>query len=231
MGYEVIVFTASHRCYADEILNYLDPENELIHHRLYRENCIQTAAGLYIKDLRVIDRPLSQTVIIDNATYSFAFQLDNGIPIIPFYSDTHDRALAKILSYIHTLHTAEDQDYPKHNRNQFQLYKLIDSNVANFINYYLDDEEDEDSVEDMGEGSPDGLSDLFAPIRSTKSSLAFGEFCKINEITESEEEEEHRSSVLKSLTMFTQGLQLERSQSVYKTSTSTMDEEPTKLFQ
>ena len=30
---------------------------------------------MYVKDLRVINRDLSQMVIIDNAAYSFAFQV------------------------------------------------------------------------------------------------------------------------------------------------------------
>lgn len=29
-------------------------------------------------------------VLIDNAAYSYAFQLDNGIPIIPYYHGTKD---------------------------------------------------------------------------------------------------------------------------------------------
>lgn len=35
-NFEVIVFTASHSCYANVVLDYLDPNNEFIHHRLYR---------------------------------------------------------------------------------------------------------------------------------------------------------------------------------------------------
>ena len=33
---EIIVFTASHHSYADIILDYIDPNNELFDHRLYR---------------------------------------------------------------------------------------------------------------------------------------------------------------------------------------------------
>ena len=40
---------------------------------------------MYIKDLRVINRKENEMVLIDNAAYSYAFQLDNGIPIIPYY--------------------------------------------------------------------------------------------------------------------------------------------------
>jgi TFIIF-interacting CTD phosphatase-like protein len=34
--FEIVAFTASERCYADAILNEIDPEGEYIHHRLYR---------------------------------------------------------------------------------------------------------------------------------------------------------------------------------------------------
>ena len=37
--YQVVVFTASHKFYADVVLDYLDPNNELIHHRFYRDSC------------------------------------------------------------------------------------------------------------------------------------------------------------------------------------------------
>jgi CTD small phosphatase-like protein 2 len=36
--FEVVVFTASHQSYADAVLDYLDPLNKLIHHRLYRDS-------------------------------------------------------------------------------------------------------------------------------------------------------------------------------------------------
>lgn len=38
--FEVVVFTASEKTYADAILDHLDPHSRFIHHRLYRENCI-----------------------------------------------------------------------------------------------------------------------------------------------------------------------------------------------
>ena len=40
---------------------------------------------MYVKDLRIINRRLSDMVLIDNAAYSYAFQLDNGIPILSYY--------------------------------------------------------------------------------------------------------------------------------------------------
>ena len=41
---------------------------------------------MYVKDLRVIGRDLKSMVLVDNAAYSYAYQLGNGIPILPYYS-------------------------------------------------------------------------------------------------------------------------------------------------
>ncbi len=63
--------------------------------RLYRESCVRSQDGVYVKDMRIFDkcRSLSDLVLVDNAVYSFGYQLENGIPIIPFYDDKEDEEL------------------------------------------------------------------------------------------------------------------------------------------
>lgn len=51
--FQVIVFTASHKAYADVVLDMIDPHNEIFEMRLYRDSCIRTQDGVYIKDLRI----------------------------------------------------------------------------------------------------------------------------------------------------------------------------------
>ena len=51
---QIVVFTASHQTYADAILDYIDPRKELFSYRMYRQHCVETPEGLYVKDLRVI---------------------------------------------------------------------------------------------------------------------------------------------------------------------------------
>ena len=119
-NFEVIVFTASHSCYANVVLNYLDPENKYIHHRLYREHCYQTQ-NMYVKDLRVIDRPISDMVLVDNAAYSYAFQLDNGIPIIPYYEGKSDFELKALQHYLEGMLVAKD--LREVNKKTFKLHE------------------------------------------------------------------------------------------------------------
>ncbi len=51
---------------------------------------------MYIKDLRIINRSLSDMVLVDNAAYSYYFQLENGIPIIPYYHGDVDFELKEL---------------------------------------------------------------------------------------------------------------------------------------
>ena len=82
------------------VLDYLDPKGDLVHHRLFREHCYETVGGTYVKDLRVLNRDLSQVVLVDNAAYSYAFQLDNAIPILPYYQGKNDFELKALQHYL-----------------------------------------------------------------------------------------------------------------------------------
>ena len=63
------------------ILDCLDKDREIIKYRLYRQHCVNTEAGVYVKDLRIIqDRELKDIVLVDNSIISFAFNMDNGVP-------------------------------------------------------------------------------------------------------------------------------------------------------
>ena len=101
--YQVIAFTASDRQYANAILDFIDPDKELIQYRLYRDHCVETEYG-YIKDLRIIaNRDLKDLVLVDNSVLSFSFQIENGIPILPFYVDRRDEELLHLVYYLRCL--------------------------------------------------------------------------------------------------------------------------------
>jgi Dullard-like phosphatase family protein len=111
-GYDIICYTASVKQYADVILDYIDVDKNIFSKRLYRQNCIRTKMGnekVFIKDLRIFNEvDIKDIIIIDNSALSFALNLDNGIPILPFYDNKNDTELLTLANYLKELVNSKD---------------------------------------------------------------------------------------------------------------------------
>jgi len=135
--YEIIVFTASQSCYANVVIDHLDPKGQYIQHRLFREHCTPTEEGVYVKDLRVIgNRNMQDMILVDNAAYSFGYQIENGIPIIPYYDNKTDQELKHLIPYLKFLSSAKDPreinklTFKLHNYSQYNSPEQILQNVV-----------------------------------------------------------------------------------------------------
>jgi carboxy-terminal domain RNA polymerase II polypeptide A small phosphatase len=104
--YEIVIYTASLNKYADPLLDLLDP-HRVIRTRLFRESCVYHE-GNYVKDMSLIDRDLSQAIIVDNSPSSYIFHPENAIDCSSFIDDPSDRELDEIAVFLKGIKDAKD---------------------------------------------------------------------------------------------------------------------------
>lgn len=66
-------------------------------------------------------------VLIDNAAYSYAFQLENAIPIFPYYDGSNDFELKALETYLAKIATV--RDVRELNKKTFQLHQYLNYNT------------------------------------------------------------------------------------------------------
>lgn len=107
--FEVVTFTSGIKPYSDQVMKILDPKGEIVKHRLSRDHCMMHTESIYFKNLEYLRRDLTQTLIVDNSPIVFAFQLDNGVPIEPYYGEEkEDIELLKLKNFLEEVLKAED---------------------------------------------------------------------------------------------------------------------------
>ena len=65
---------------------------------------------------------MENMLIVDNALYSFGFQIENGVPIYPFTDDKADQELEELCEYLEKVDFAEDVRV--FNSNQFMFKEM-----------------------------------------------------------------------------------------------------------
>ena len=91
--YEIAIFTTGTKEYCDRVLQLLDLDNDLIKYRLYKHHIALKDANISVKDLSLLGRDLSKTIIVDNLDGNFRLQPNNGLPIITWKGDINDYSL------------------------------------------------------------------------------------------------------------------------------------------
>lgn len=102
--FEIVVFTAAMKLYADPVLDVLDPNQQLIRFRLYHDSCVQHdgtgKSTFHVKDLSFLGRDLSQVVIVDNSPKSFVLHPHNAIGCSSFKDSPKDKELQLIATFL-----------------------------------------------------------------------------------------------------------------------------------
>ena len=104
--YEIVVFTASISEYSKPLISIID-KNKVVKYILNRENCT-FMQGLFIKNLKLFNRDLKDIIIVDNNPASYAFNKENGIPILTWIDNPYDNELIKLIPLLRYLSKVND---------------------------------------------------------------------------------------------------------------------------
>ena len=104
--FNIVLYTASLSKYADPLVDILDP-NKHCKTRLFREHCT-ICNNIFVKDLIFLGTNLKDTIIIDNSPNSYAFQVENAIPITSWYNDKNDTALYTLATILSKMSKVDD---------------------------------------------------------------------------------------------------------------------------
>lgn len=110
----------------------LDQKN-LVAYTLFREHCsiIDNSA---VKDLKRLGRDLRNVIVIDNSSYCYSLNRENGFPIKTWIDDQNDRELFKLLPILEFLSEVPDvRDYIT-NMQEKDVFSY--SKAANIMNSY-----------------------------------------------------------------------------------------------
>ena len=141
--YNIYIFTASIKEYANPLLNELD-KNNVIAKRLYRENCTLTKEGKYVKNLNNFKYNLKDIILLDNNPTSYSFNQNNGIPIKTWHNDKNDKELLKMINFLRFLSTVNDVRYYIQNviKNNEINYYQVNTIIKQKINVNKADDEE-----------------------------------------------------------------------------------------
>ena len=93
--FEIDIFTAAIKRYADNIVNKLDPNDEFINYRFYREHCIYEGTKS-VKKLVRIGRDLNKIIFVDNIKYNAKYNMDNLYHVSSWKDDVYDQEIVKL---------------------------------------------------------------------------------------------------------------------------------------
>ena len=93
--YEIDIFTAAIKRYADNIVNKLDPNDNYIRYRFYREHCIYEGTKT-VKKLVRIGRDLNKIIFVDNIKYNAKYNMDNLYHVSSWKDNVYDTEMIKL---------------------------------------------------------------------------------------------------------------------------------------
>ncbi len=111
--YNLVIFTASLKQYADPIIDWLEGEGTQFTKRLYRNDCnlisyLSPRNKNYVKDISTVEPDLSKVIIVDDSLKTCTMNKDNSIRIKGWFNDHTDSELLNLIPILKGLNHVTD---------------------------------------------------------------------------------------------------------------------------
>ncbi|KAF3341303.1 phosphatase PSR2 [Carex littledalei] len=97
--FEIVTFTWWPQKYVSQILNQIDPNGQIITHKLFHNYFLKTGNRKAVMDLTLTGRMKDRSVIIDKNPNLCVKQWRNAIKVSPFTGDNNDDELWRLFSF------------------------------------------------------------------------------------------------------------------------------------
>lgn len=106
--YEVVLFSSMQQYEGETIVRKLDPYG-CISYSLFRF-ATRHDHGVYVKDLNVLNRDISKTIVIGHDTEGFQSAAENMLVVKPWNGDPEDRSLERAVDFLEGLALSRAKD-------------------------------------------------------------------------------------------------------------------------
>mmetsp|Transcript_12449 Transcript_12449/g.18688 ORF Transcript_12449/g.18688 Transcript_12449/m.18688 type:complete len:335 (+) Transcript_12449:147-1151(+) len=153
--FEVIVYTASLKTYADSMLKFLDKEN-IVKNILSRSSCFSPENASIggnpgaVKDLSLINRPIERTILIDNSPHAASLFPENSIIVkdyLGFINQENDDELMSLVPFLEKISEIDDIRPIMRHYKQFQSSGLNEYSEKSLCTKRLDTQSTINSIE------------------------------------------------------------------------------------
>ena len=145
--YELVVFTASVKRYADAIIDCCDADH-LVTRRYYRNTCECNQIGTFVKDLSKICNSLKKCIMLDNTVASFQLHPSNGIPISSYLGDPKDTELKTLIPFLIAIAGVSDVRSVLSRQNEDDALIANVPQLSDYTSSHLEREENNDNDND-----------------------------------------------------------------------------------
>lgn len=121
--FNLFIFTQAEDRVAEKLIEIIEKDGPLFTACFYRSESTELSTmreTFFVLDFTVFENiNMEESLLVDSSLVHFAFQLGNGIPVLPFYDNTNDTELKILIKFL--MSVSEDETLKDFCRKNLEL--------------------------------------------------------------------------------------------------------------